>query len=272
MPCSRACSVRCAPRHQRRGGRWPSSNSKYGSRHPSVVSARAQLSDVTRQIAAEADRIISSAENEYRVAISREQSITKSFEEMKGTTSELSQAQIKLRELERDATANRALYESFLDRFKETSQQESCKPLDRGSSSGLRCLADQVRQTRTESSRWRFAGSRSRVRAGLLRRSSIRDFAATIRSRLHWACRCWGCSPGGRSRDRLAKLPAAAQYLRPAFSYVRWFQGQGQGATSAWVLRGWFMIIRCRNSPKPFGRCAWASNLPMSIARPRSCW
>ena len=43
---------------------------------------------------------------------------------MKGTTSELSQAQIKLRELERDATANRALYESFLGRFKETSQQE----------------------------------------------------------------------------------------------------------------------------------------------------
>ena len=104
--------------------------SKYGSRHPSVVSARAQLADVTRQIAAEADRIISSAENEYRVAVSREQSITKSLDEMKGTTSELSQAQIKLRELERDATANRALYESFLNRFKETSQQETLQTAD----------------------------------------------------------------------------------------------------------------------------------------------
>lgn len=105
-------------------------SSKYGARHPSVVSARAQLADVVRQIGAEAERIIAAAENEYRVALSREQSISKSMEEMKGTTSELSQAEIKLRDLERDAAANRSLYESFLARFKETSQQETLQTPD----------------------------------------------------------------------------------------------------------------------------------------------
>src|SRR5262249_15725967 len=105
-------------------------SSKYGARHPSVVSARAQLADIMRQIGAEAERIIAAAENEYRVAVSREGSINKSLEEMKGTTSELSQAEIKLRDLERDAAANRSLYESFLARFKETSQQETLQTPD----------------------------------------------------------------------------------------------------------------------------------------------
>src|SRR5262245_31035253 len=105
-------------------------SSKYGSRHPSVVSARAQLSDIVRQIGAEAERIIAAAENEYRVAKSREESINKSLEEMKGNTSVLSQAEIRLRDLERDAAANRSLYESFLARFKETSQQETLQTAD----------------------------------------------------------------------------------------------------------------------------------------------
>jgi capsular exopolysaccharide synthesis family protein len=64
------------------------------------------------------------------VAVSREESIGKSMEEMKGSTSALSQAEIKLRELERDATSNRSLYESFLARFKETSQQETLQTAD----------------------------------------------------------------------------------------------------------------------------------------------
>jgi capsular exopolysaccharide synthesis family protein len=57
--------------------------------------------------------------------MSREESIEKSLREMMGTASKLSEPEIKLRELERDANANRALYESFLSKFKETSQTET---------------------------------------------------------------------------------------------------------------------------------------------------
>lgn len=97
---------------------------KYGDRHPSVVSARAQLADVNRSIGSEAQRILASAENELRVARSREQSIEASLAEVRGTATEVNQAEITLRELERDAAANKALFESFLARFKQTSEQE----------------------------------------------------------------------------------------------------------------------------------------------------
>ena len=99
-------------------------SAKYGNRHPSVVSARAQLADVNRSIGSEAQRILASAENELRVARSREQSIEKSLAEVKGTASEVNQAEITSRELEREAAANKTLFESFLSRFKQTSEQE----------------------------------------------------------------------------------------------------------------------------------------------------
>jgi polysaccharide biosynthesis transport protein len=97
-------------------------SSKYGSRHPSVQTARAQLSDIQHQISNQTKLIVASAENRHRVAQSREASIEASLQEMTGTVSKLSESEIRLRELEREATANRTLYESFLSRFKETSQ------------------------------------------------------------------------------------------------------------------------------------------------------
>jgi capsular exopolysaccharide synthesis family protein len=83
------------------------------------------LGDIQRQIKNQAQLIVASTENRYRVAKSREESIEASLRSMTGTVSKLSQSEIRLRELEREANANRALYESFLSRFKETSQSET---------------------------------------------------------------------------------------------------------------------------------------------------
>ncbi len=99
-------------------------SAKYGNRHPSVVSARAQLQDIRRSISSEAKRILTSTENALRVASSREKSIAASLTEVRGTASRDGQAEVILRELEREAAANKALFESFLSRFKQTSEQE----------------------------------------------------------------------------------------------------------------------------------------------------
>jgi succinoglycan biosynthesis transport protein ExoP len=103
---------------------------KYGSRHPAVVNVRAQMADSERQIQAEMERILASSENAYRAALSREESIAQSLREIKGEAAELSQAEIRLRELEREAAANRALFESFLTRFKETTEQATLQTPD----------------------------------------------------------------------------------------------------------------------------------------------
>jgi succinoglycan biosynthesis transport protein ExoP len=98
---------------------------KYGSRHPSVRIARAQLNDIQRQISNITQFIVDATENRFQGAKKREESIEASLGELKGTFSTVSQAEIRLRELEREAGANRALYESFLSRFKVTSQAET---------------------------------------------------------------------------------------------------------------------------------------------------
>ena len=48
-------------------------SSKYGSRHPSVQTARAQLTDIQRQIGNQTQLIVASTENRHRVARSREE-------------------------------------------------------------------------------------------------------------------------------------------------------------------------------------------------------
>ena len=99
--------------------------SKYGPRHPSVANVRAQLRDTQRLIDDEIKRILQSTQHDYDVARSREASLQQSLDELQGVSSSSSQARVRLRELQREAEANRTLYESYLARFKESTAQQS---------------------------------------------------------------------------------------------------------------------------------------------------
>src|ERR1700731_2147950 len=105
-------------------------SSKYGARHPLVANVHAQLRDTQRLINEEIKRILQSAGHDYDVARSREASLQQSFEQLQGVSSSSGQAQVRLRELQREAEANRTLYESYLARYKETTAQESLEMPD----------------------------------------------------------------------------------------------------------------------------------------------
>jgi polysaccharide biosynthesis transport protein len=96
---------------------------RYGPRHPQVISIQAELSNLTKQIQEELDRIVSSARTELQMAKSRQASLSASLDELKVSATEYNQKAVKLRELEREAEANRALFEAFLARAKETAAQ-----------------------------------------------------------------------------------------------------------------------------------------------------
>jgi len=99
--------------------------SKYGPQHPMVVNARAQLRETQRLIDQEVGRILENTRETYRIAQSREQALKNSLGQLQSTSTSSSQAQVRLRELQREADANRTLYESFLARYKQTTAQES---------------------------------------------------------------------------------------------------------------------------------------------------
>lgn len=100
-------------------------SSKYGPQHPMVVNAKAQLRETQRLIDQEVGRILENTREAYRVAQSREQALKNSLAQLQSTSSSSNQAQVRLRELQREADANRTLYESFLARYKQTTAQES---------------------------------------------------------------------------------------------------------------------------------------------------
>jgi len=105
-------------------------SSRYGPRHPSIVNIDAERRDLGRQIGAEVARIVASIQNDAAIADTRVAALEQSLKELQEQTGVGNQAYVRLRELEREATANRAVYESFLNRFKETSQQEGLQTSD----------------------------------------------------------------------------------------------------------------------------------------------
>jgi exopolysaccharide transport family protein len=104
--------------------------SKYGARHPLVANVRAQLKDAQRLIDEEIQRIVQSTTHDYDVAKSREASLQDSLDKLQGVSSSSGQALVRLHELQREAEANRTLYESYLARSKETTAQESLEMPD----------------------------------------------------------------------------------------------------------------------------------------------
>jgi exopolysaccharide transport family protein len=105
-------------------------SARYGERHPQVANIRAQLRDTQRLINEEVRRSLQGTRHDYDVALSREQSLQKSFQELQGVSNVSNQALVQLHELRREAEANRTLYESYLARYKETSAQESLEMPD----------------------------------------------------------------------------------------------------------------------------------------------
>jgi succinoglycan biosynthesis transport protein ExoP len=111
-------------------------SAELGPRHPSVIEARAQLRNAQQQIADEIARIADASRVDYERALANETTLESNLATLKQRTVETGLASVKLRELEREADANRAVYESFLVRAREIREQE------RLDTANVRILAD----------------------------------------------------------------------------------------------------------------------------------
>jgi tyrosine-protein kinase Etk/Wzc len=89
--------------------------------HPRIKQLTSELADVRSQIRDEAAKIVKGLENEAAVASAREASLRNNLNDLKTQTSGQSEAEIKLRALEREAKANRDLLESYLARYRDAS-------------------------------------------------------------------------------------------------------------------------------------------------------
>jgi capsular exopolysaccharide synthesis family protein len=103
---------------------------RYGPRHPEILKIKAELKDVEKQIEIEVDQILANYKSAYEVAEQRERSLTQQLDELKSTQAVINDASVKLRELEREAGATKAVYEGFLARSKQTAEHQSMQLID----------------------------------------------------------------------------------------------------------------------------------------------
>lgn len=104
--------------------------SRYFDQHPDVQNVRLERADIQRQIQSEVDRVVQNLENEVEVARSRLGTLQTSANQIRSEMLSSNRALVRLRELERDAQAARAVLENFLGRFQEIADQESLPTSD----------------------------------------------------------------------------------------------------------------------------------------------
>jgi uncharacterized protein involved in exopolysaccharide biosynthesis len=93
--------------------------------HPRIKEMRAQIADLDQQIRAEAEKIARGLENEAKVAGGRLDSLTANLDQLKRQTASNSDQDVQLRSLEREAKAQRDLFESYLAKYREATARDS---------------------------------------------------------------------------------------------------------------------------------------------------
>ncbi|RUU43649.1 chain-length determining protein [Mesorhizobium sp. M6A.T.Ca.TU.002.02.2.1] len=92
--------------------------------HPRIRALRSQLSDLDRQIRNEAEKIMRGLMTQAQTAQARENQLVADVNTLKAASARAGDQQVELDALQREATAQRQLLESYLTRYREASSRK----------------------------------------------------------------------------------------------------------------------------------------------------
>ncbi|MGS2717999.1 GumC family protein [Eionea flava] len=95
---------------------------RYGKKHPRMVSALSDLSQVEGELKTQVDNVAAGLKVSFRAAQNAERQLKRQIAVVKSRLQGVSRKEFELRELEREVDANRQVYEVFLNRGKETNE------------------------------------------------------------------------------------------------------------------------------------------------------
>lgn len=102
----------------------------YGDRHPRMANVRAEIVKIEEDLGVEIAKVLQALRNEYAVARTAEAGLLRRFDALKGEINDKSKASVQLRSLELEAATSRALFETFLTRYKEIANQNNLQQPD----------------------------------------------------------------------------------------------------------------------------------------------
>lgn len=98
---------------------------RYGPDHIAVMNLNQEIKGLQRSLFNELSRIAETYKSDLAIAKAREASLSTGLEQLMAQAKLTGQAQVELRELESNAQSYRALYDNFLQRFMQATQQQS---------------------------------------------------------------------------------------------------------------------------------------------------
>ncbi len=106
----------------RRESEW---SGRFGKDHLAVVNIRTRMRDIRTSILDEVHRLVETTRSDFEVNKQRQQEIEKQLAEAVSLSRTTNSAEVTMRELEGNAKGYRSLYETFLQRYMGSVQQES---------------------------------------------------------------------------------------------------------------------------------------------------
>lgn len=94
---------------------------RYGPKHPKMIAAQSDLSAVKESVVSQMKNLATGIENNFATAKAKEASLLKSLEITKSKMRDINRTEFALGEYVRAAKGDRALYETFFKRIRETS-------------------------------------------------------------------------------------------------------------------------------------------------------
>jgi capsular exopolysaccharide synthesis family protein len=105
-------------------------SNRYQPSHPTMVNLQSQIDDIKRKIDEEANKTIRGLQGDVAAARAKETSLRDQLNGLQKNANQEGKLDVQLRELQREADANKLLYENFLTKFKQTSSEEDIQQAD----------------------------------------------------------------------------------------------------------------------------------------------
>jgi capsular exopolysaccharide synthesis family protein len=105
-------------------------NNQYTASYPNTKSIKTDIAALQTQINEEMARVVTSLANDVDIARSKELGLQRDLDQLQHQFGQGSQAEVKLQQLQREADANRVVYEATLNRLKEVTEQQQLQTAD----------------------------------------------------------------------------------------------------------------------------------------------
>jgi succinoglycan biosynthesis transport protein ExoP len=104
---------------------------RYGPDHPRMVTAQAELKSARENLSRQVNTVAQGVAKDYELARANEAAIERALGRSKGDIQSHNRKEFELQSLERDVAANRQLYDTFMQRGRETRAGEMQTPIAR---------------------------------------------------------------------------------------------------------------------------------------------